>query len=68
MNSKQPDRIFVSKEFKTFFKVKAAKEGMSIIDYSTMIAKNPNKLLKGEKTDIDKKKKPEGGKLFESFF
>ena len=58
------ERLFVSKEFKTFFKVKAAKENMSIIDYSKVIAENPNKLMNDEK--IIKKKM--GVTSFESIF
>lgn len=59
------ERMFVSKEFKTFFKSKAAKENMTIIDYSKVIANNPNKLLNEEKTIV---KKSNGGRSFESIF
>lgn len=67
MSNNKSDRMLVSKEFKTFFKIKATKEGMTVIDYSRLIANNPNKLLLDEKTIEQKDKRIRGGK-FESFF
>lgn len=64
MTKKSIDRMFVSKEFKTFFKVKAAKENMTLIEYSRLVAKNPQKLMNEEKTFVKKK----GGAKFESIF